>query len=137
MGFIIMSRYAIIENGKVKNVVVADESLAQANGWVNGTNANIGDEWDGATFTPTDPVIPVPDSVSTFQAKAALLDAGLLDDFQALIDDAGTSAVLKLAWTCAPVFLRNSPAIVSMTALAGLTSGEVDDLFIAASNISV
>lgn len=132
-----MARYAIIENGKVANVVEAAEDFAAEKGWVTATNARMGDDWDGNSFTQATPVIQVPESVTTFQAKAALLNAGLLDDFQTLIDDSGTSAVIKLAWTCAPLFLRNSPAVIGMTALAGLTSGEVDELFITAATISV
>jgi hypothetical protein len=45
-------RVAIIESGVVANIAVADPEFAQEQGWVVSETAQIGDLWDGATFTP-------------------------------------------------------------------------------------
>lgn len=44
-------RYAIIDEGKVSNTVVADSDFAASQGWVVATEAAIGDLWDGVVFT--------------------------------------------------------------------------------------
>jgi hypothetical protein len=44
-------RVAIIEGGVVANIAVADPEFAQEQGWVVSETAQIGDLWDGATFT--------------------------------------------------------------------------------------
>ena len=46
-------KYAIIENGKVSNIVLS-ETVLEVN-WVEAKNANIGDLWDGVEFSsPTE-----------------------------------------------------------------------------------
>jgi len=42
--------YAIIQNGTVANIVMADADTATANGWIASTGASIGDTWDGTDF---------------------------------------------------------------------------------------
>jgi hypothetical protein len=42
--------YAIIQNGRVVNIVMADADTATANGWIASTGAKIGDTWDGTGF---------------------------------------------------------------------------------------
>lgn len=47
-----MSRYAIIENGVVVNIVVSDADFAAQNGWISLPNGfGIDDLYDGSTFT--------------------------------------------------------------------------------------
>lgn len=41
-------KYAIVENGVVVNVAVADAPLAE--NWIAAGNARVGDTWDGSTF---------------------------------------------------------------------------------------
>ena len=45
-----MVNYAVIESGKVANIVVADADTATANGWIDATGGKIGDSWDGSSF---------------------------------------------------------------------------------------
>lgn len=75
----------------------------------------------------------VPLSVTPFQAKAALLQAGLLDAVQATI--AAASPIAQLAWSDATAFTRDSPTIAALSAQLGLSSAQVDALFIAAASI--
>ena len=44
-------RVAIIENGVVANIAVADPEFAREQGWVVSETAQMGDLWDGITFT--------------------------------------------------------------------------------------
>jgi hypothetical protein len=91
--------------------------------------------WDGKEWVIPPPYVP--QSVSRFQAKAALLNAGLLDQVEAIVADPATSAMTKLAWADAVEFDRNSPTIIELSHELGLTDSEIDDLFIAAAQISI
>ena len=72
---------------------------------------------------------------SRFQAKAALMQAGLLDAAEAAI--AASDTLTRLAWAEAVEYRRDSPAIASIAAALGLTDAQVDDLFRAAMQIAV
>ena len=72
---------------------------------------------------------------SRFQAKAALLQAGLLDAAEAAV--AQSDSLTRLAWIEAVEYRRNSPAILAIAAALGLTDAQVDDLFRAAMQIAV
>lgn len=76
---------------------------------------------------------PVPQSVSRFQARAALLQAGLLPQAEAAISNAGELA--QLAWADAQEFKRSSPLLTLMAIDLGLTDKGLDDLFRAAALI--
>jgi len=72
--------------------------------------------------------------VSRFQAKAALLSAGLLAPAEALV--AGSDALTQLAWAEAIEYRRDSPAIAALAGALGLTETDLDDLFVAAAGIT-
>jgi len=74
-------------------------------------------------------------SCTPFQGKAALFQAGLLDDVEALIADAATDTLTKLAWANAVEWKRNSPMIMSLSTALNMADTQVDDLFKAASQI--
>jgi hypothetical protein len=74
--------------------------------------------------------------VTPFQAKAALLDAGLLDDIEALIADPDADRKVVLAWTNAISFERLSPMVAGIAAALGWTDTQLDDLFDAAAQIA-
>lgn len=91
-------------------------------------------EWiDGAwVHVPPDPAIALESEraamvCSRFQAKAAMLHAGILDDVEAMI--AGSDAVTRLAWAEAVEFRRNSPTILTLAAALNLSDAEIDGLF--------
>lgn len=73
-------------------------------------------------------VATIPRTITAFQAKAALLNASLLDQVEAFMGTA--PAFAKLAWREAPQFERNSPTLVAMAAALGLTDAQLDDLFV-------
>lgn len=76
---------------------------------------------------------PVPQTVTRFQALAALSNAGLLANAQAAVTAAG--GITLLAWENAQSFDRSSPTIASLATALSLTSAQVDALFIAAAQI--
>jgi hypothetical protein len=129
-----MSKYAIIEDGKVVNIAKANEALAD--NWVQSDSAAIGDLYDGTSFTkPPAPPTPIPQTVSRFQARAALYQAGLLDQVETLMSDPATDMMAKLAWADAQEFKRTSPTIATMAAELGLSDTDLDDLFTQAAQI--
>ena len=77
---------------------------------------------------PPQPV-PVPAEVSRFQARAALLQTGYLDDIEAYMADPATDPFVRIAWQDAQVFKRQSPTVLSLQPLLGLTDEQLDDLF--------
>jgi hypothetical protein len=72
------NRYAIIENGLVTNVVLADAEFAAEQGWIECPNAGPGWKYDGTTFTEPDPVVapePVAPTKEQLMAQLAALSA--------------------------------------------------------------
>lgn len=135
-----MARYALIVGGTVRNVIKASaEAAAAAASSINGTavesdTAGVGDTYADDVFTPATPTVPVPFEVTMRQARLALLGAGLLDDVEAAInamsDPAKTAA--RIEWDYSNTLRRDHPLVATLGAGLGLTSGQLDDLFIAA-----
>lgn len=97
--------------------------------------AEIGGVWTGERFDPPPPpVAPVPQSVSAFQARAALLSNGLLDDVEAAV--AAADRLTRTAWEYAQAFERSSPTIATLAAALGLSDEQLDELFRAAAKIT-
>lgn len=72
--------------------------------------------------------------VSRYQARAALMQAGLLQAAEAAV--AAADDQLQLAWAEAVEWRRNSPAIAAIGAALALTPEQVDRLFAAAAEIT-
>lgn len=79
---------------------------------------------------------PVPQTVTRFQALAALHLAGYLPAVEAIMAAPETPILAKLAWDNALSFERSSPTLASLAAVLGLTSQDLDDLFTAAAGIA-
>lgn len=73
---------------------------------------------------------------SPYQGKAALFQAGLLDDVESLIANSATDTLTKLAWSNATEWKRLSPMIVSLSSALGLTDSQIDDLFTEAAKVT-
>jgi len=93
--------------------------------------AEIQTEWVPPPPTP----VAVPQSVTRFKAKAALLTAGLLDAVESLMGNENTPALVRLAWKEALEFERSSQTVAAMAAALNLSGSQLDDLFIAAAQI--
>lgn len=68
------NRYAIIQNGVVTNVVVADAEYAAQNGWIACPDAGPGWGYDGQAFTAPPPA-PEPAPAPTKEQLLAQLQA--------------------------------------------------------------
>lgn len=86
-----------------------------------------------AAFVP--PPQAVPKVVTRFQALAALDDAGLTPTIEAYMANTATLRTRR-AWQEAQTFERDSSTVVSLAALLGLTSSQIDALFLAAKDIT-
>jgi hypothetical protein len=114
------------QSGSTINTIVGSLDFAQAM-YPDHVCVEIPDQTPG-------PVIP--QSVTAFQAKAALLQADLLDEVEALMADVDTPRIVKLAWSEALTFERQSPTVLTLATALGLSSAELDELFVAASEIT-
>ena len=130
-------RAAIINSGVVVNVIELD-NLGQYPGAVACPNNDIGDLYDGSTFTkPTPPPPPIPTVVTMRQARLAMLDAGILtsvsDALAAMTGPTGEAA--RIEWEYSPTLKRDHPLVASLSAALGLTSAQLDGLFTAAAGL--
>jgi len=76
-------RYAIIKNGAVINVTVAEADFARQQGWIRSDEATIGDIYDGEGFIKPDPVVqpdPAPEALTASDLAQVLIDKGVLVD---------------------------------------------------------
>lgn len=105
----------------VVNITTGEQSL------VNMTQQDIDSL---PTITPQG----VPTEVSRFQAKAALALTNKLEEVNTLVSSSN-DPVIKLAWSEATVFRRDSPSINALASAVGLTQQDLDQLFITASEI--
>lgn len=132
-------RAAIIENGKVVNVVEVG-TLDALPGLVDGAMASIGDDWDGETFTspPFDPPpVVVPQKVTRRQGLQALLLIGVTVPMIEAHIEASEMTDLQKGLALIEVrdsqdFERNRPLVVSIGTALGL---DLDELFTTAASL--
>ncbi len=82
-----------------------------------------------------DRVVGVPQSVTRFQALAALHLAGHLPAVEAIMAAPETPMLAKLAWANALTFERSSPTLAALASSLGMTDADLDALFTAAASI--
>jgi len=72
------------------------------------------------------------DSITPRQARLKLLEVGLLDDLEAII---ATNRAWQIEWEYATEVKRNSPLMGAVATQAGLTSEQIDQIFLEASQL--
>ena len=82
------------------------------------------------------PPPPIPATVTRFQALATLAAGGWLDTVHVYIDALPRNNVQRLAFENATDWERTSPTVNAIAAMLGLSDAQVDELFIAASQVS-
>ena len=85
-----------------------------------------------APYVEPEPVVIIPNSVTKLQAKLQLLEIGLLDEVEALIEQ---DRKAKLYWTDSQNFLRTDEILFGMATALGLSDAQLDDLFLQASKL--
>jgi hypothetical protein len=96
-------------------------------------------EWlaEGNTPEPyVPPAPPIPSTVTRFQALATLAAGGYLDTVHIYIDALPRSNIQRLAFENATDWERISPTVNALAQMLGLTDAQVDELFIAAAQVS-
>ena len=78
----------------------------------------------------------VPQQVSPYQARTALKGAGLLAPVMAIIDGLPADDDVRLAWEYAVTWHRQSAFVEAFGAQLGLSSEQVDALFVAAAQVA-
>ena len=79
---------------------------------------------------------PIPQAIAMWQARAAIATAGLTSQIQAAVTASGNQAYIA-AWEYDTTVSRTSPMITALGASIGLTSAQIDALFIAAAALEV
>lgn len=91
-------------------------------------------------YTPPAPPPAIPTVVSNYQARTVLIERGYLAKVDAALRGADQTVVANqialAAWDYANTFERGSPIIAAMAQLLGLAPADVDELFIAASQVT-
>ena len=136
-------RYAQIENGRVVNIVEADDAFVHAihddendgREFVEAGDAGIGWLHDGQDFAPPPETLPVPPRVVTMrQARHALLEGGIYsavaDAIAALSSPDREKA--EIDWEYATEVRRDAPLIGALKGTLGLSETQIDDLFLLA-----
>lgn len=138
-------KYAYNNQGLLRDVVMTHPSILFApeyaaqfvevpddaeNGWM----------WDGETASPPPPPPPppvVPQEITMRQARLALLAAGHLDGVQPALDALSEPqrAAAQIEWEYAATLKREHPLVLSLGTALGLSSEDVDALFVAAAAI--
>lgn len=90
----------------------------------------------GASPAPSDVIDGVPQQVTNYQARSALIIAGMFEAVDAAVKAQGPGSQAYQAWEYANVYLRSSPFIAEMGATLGLTSEQIDALFVAAAQVT-
>lgn len=92
--------------------------------------------WEVETAQP--PAQPVPQQVTRAQGKAVLIQMGLWQavlDFVAAIQDPTQRALAEVALHDTQYWQRSSPFLNTAAAALGITQEQMDDLFVAASQV--
>lgn len=89
---------------------------------------------DKVVITRSTPPVQRPDRVTPYQARIALLNAGLLESVNTAVAAAPES--VKLAWEYATTVERESPMIAALAETLAITPEQLDQLFIAAAQVT-
>lgn len=93
--------------------------------------------WQGGTLVINPSFVPpptaIPQSITKLQAVLAMHDAGLLTQIEKAVNTAGGTSLIL--WNHASLFFRNDPLMAKIATAAGLSSAQLDHLFVAASKI--
>lgn len=130
-------RYALITHNTVVNVIVAGPDFAASVGAVACPDGvSIGWQYSAGQFMPPLPApAAVPQFVTRRQAKQALILGGLIAGIQPAIDaipDPIQRALIQCEWDDSQVFERDRPALIALGGALGLSSAQLDALFISA-----
>lgn len=131
---------ALVEpSGRIAQVATDTFDVAAPLAWVEvPPDTTTEDKWDGTQVVKyVPPPAPVPATVTRFQGRQALRDAGLFDQVEALVNDPATDDAVRIRWADLTVFERHSSFIAALAPQLDppLLPADIDALFIAAAAI--
>lgn len=107
----------------------------QENTYVVDDNVRVGWIKSGGIFIePSVSHLHVPQSVSRAQFMLGLLQLGLLDQVESLID-ASNDRVLQINWRDRLTFDRTNPMVIQMAELLNKSNEDIDALFVLANTL--
>ena len=131
-------RTHVIENGVITNTVVVNNLTDMPNLVAAVGNEGIGWLYDGESFSPPPPnPVQIPQEITMRQARLALLDIGLLANVQTAINTLPEPDKTKaqIEWEYSNALQRNNPFVTTLGTALGLSSDDIDNLFITASRL--
>jgi hypothetical protein len=136
----IVGKYVHVKDGVVDFEMEANPEYvfgkSYASEFVYTSNLLVTNNWlyDGIAFTEPhgNNTVEIPQSITPRQARLKLLEVGLLDDLEAVIT---TNRAWQIEWEYATEVKRDSPLIDAVATQAGLTSDQIDQMFIEASKL--
>lgn len=127
-----MARYMKVVGGVAINAEDwPSQPSAQGATYVASSTANVGDTYANGVFTPGPVTVPL--VVSMMQAQLALQAAGKLSAVNTAV--AGADANTQIYWNTATALHRDHPVVAALGAAVGLSSAQIDALFVAASGL--
>lgn len=134
-----MARIALVLAGVVDTVVIAPDGWTSPNHDESVTlpsGSRVGPGWvySAGEFVAPTIAAPVPRSVTMRQARLALLNAGLLSSVGAAIDAMSepSRSAARIEWEYSNELQRENALVLALAPALGLTSEQVDVLFISA-----
>lgn len=128
----VLEKQTILENGAEKEIEVLIEKEVEVQKEIFIPLEEYCKTLEIAPYVEPEPVIVIPNSVTKLQAKLQLLEIGLLDDVETLIEQ---DIKVKLYWTDSQNFLRTDEIILGIATALGLSDAQLDDLFLKASKL--
>lgn len=128
-------KYIIVNNGVIENICVVDENSTITENMFPYTTGNIGDLYDNGIITPVEPVVVVPEVVTSVQMKQSLYHFGLFYQIDAALKV--MNGEVYIWFLSADVFHRNDERLIAASVQlnnAGLTHN-LDDVFIYAQSV--
>ena len=94
--------------------------------------------WQDCQWVISPIIIPVPSIIPNWSLRAQLQIIGLFDNVQTMIDNlTGTEKIVAVQqWEYGNQVERNHPLIIQIGTELGLTSQQIDQIFIDANNLS-
>lgn len=126
---------ALIFNGRVVDLAQVQFPVADTMTWVDTgqTSVKVGDSYENGVFTPYTPLVVVPSAITPLQARKILRQNNLYTAVQSYL--AGQSDEVQDEWEYALEIRRDNTTLLQAADALGLTSQQLDQMFIAAAQM--
>lgn len=132
-----MPRAAYVDSAGVCQRVLTVSDMVYAPGALDAGSAAVGDYWDGLQWNKPVARREVPTEVTMREARRAIEAAGLTASVAAAIAalPEPTKTAAAIDWEFSNAVRRDNPTFIALASALGLSSDQLDDLFIAAAGV--